>query len=79
MYQSAIAHKVREALVFPFVDLLFQDAQSHGLLDNFIIVGDVPLVHAALKQFRRVMATASWRKVRRGELHRRNYGWKESG
>jgi hypothetical protein len=56
--QSAISDEHREMLVLALVDLLFQDAQRHRLLNDVIIVGDIPLVYTSLEKSRRIVATA---------------------
>jgi hypothetical protein len=68
MYQCAISDEGREMLVLALVDLLFQDTQRHRLLDDVVIVGDIPLVYTSLEKSGRIVATAmlmddqpSWR------------------
>lgn len=57
-YQSAISHEIRELHIFSLVDLLLENTESHWLLDNVIIIGDIALVDTAMEQSRGVMATA---------------------
>lgn len=59
-YQSAISDELREMPIFSLVDLLFEDAQSHGLLDDLVVIWDVSFIHATLEQFGRIMSTSRY-------------------
>lgn len=48
-YKGAVAYEFRKPLVFFLVDFLLQDAESHWLLDDIIIIGNIALVDAALE------------------------------
>jgi hypothetical protein len=54
--QSPVAHKLGPALVFLCVYLLFDNAHSHGFLDDLVVVGESALVDLALEDLGRVMA-----------------------
>jgi hypothetical protein len=71
-YQRAISHKPGEVFVFALVDFLFQDAQGHGLFDDFVVIGHVSLVHAALEESRRIIATAAWSVCSRSQRKERS-------
>lgn len=57
-YQSTIAHKLCKCFIFALIDLLFQDAESHRLFDDIIVVRNIALVHTAVEKSRRVVVTA---------------------
>lgn len=57
-YQGAVAHELAEVLILALVDLLLQDTQSHRLLDDIIIIGNIALIDTALEESRGIMATA---------------------
>jgi hypothetical protein len=61
-YQGAVSHELGEVLVLSLVYLLFQDTKGHGLFDDLIIIRNIALIYAALKQPRWVMATVKRRK-----------------
>lgn len=58
-YQGKIAHEIRNLLVFSLVDPRFDNAESHWLLNNIIVVGDNALVDTAVEQSRGIMATTT--------------------
>lgn len=58
-YQRAISHEIREPPVLSLVDFLLENAESHWLLDNLVIIGHIAFVDTAMEQFRRVVATAA--------------------
>ena len=57
IYQSTVSHEQREFRIFSLVDLLLQNAESHWLFNNIVIVRDIALINAALEKFGRIMAT----------------------
>ena len=56
-YQSKIAHKVGDVLVFALIDPGFDDTEGHGLLDDIVIIRNNALVYTAVKESGRVMST----------------------
>lgn len=56
-YQCAISHEIRELLVLSLVDLRLEDAESHWLFDDIVIIRHIALVNTAMEQFRGITAT----------------------
>ena len=48
-YQSAISHEIRELLVLSLVDLRLEDAESHWLFDDIVIIRHITLVDTAME------------------------------
>lgn len=48
-YQSAISHEIRELFVLSLVDLRLEDAESHWLFDDIVIIRHITLVDTAME------------------------------